>query len=106
MMNLNLQILQIDLQDIVLRATIIDKRLERRLGFAVIYDGEECPLGDRLYLTRSSDLPPAVNFSGRPSFLCIGNPPERYVNGECNILILLEDISITHVTQERHYPQC
>jgi hypothetical protein len=106
MMNLNLQILQADLQDLVLSANCIDKSLERRLSFAVIYNGEECPLGGRVYLTRSSDLPPSVNFAERPSFLCIGYPPDRYLCGDCNILVLAEDLSINSLlsrTTERFH---
>jgi hypothetical protein len=91
-MNLNLQIFQTDLRDIVLAANIVDKALERRLAFAVIYDGETRPLGDRLYLSRAGDLPAAIDLADRPSFLCIGNPPARYITGECNVLAVKEEL--------------
>jgi hypothetical protein len=44
---LNLQILQADLQGIVISANIVDKRLERGLAFALIYNGETRLRGDR-----------------------------------------------------------
>jgi hypothetical protein len=97
MMNLNLQILKTDLSDIVLAAHILDRPLERRLAFPVIYNGEEQPSDDRLYLTNASDLPLTIDLAWRPSFLCIGTPADRYVRDECNILILAEDLSIKNL---------
>jgi hypothetical protein len=93
-MNLNLQILQTDLQDIVVSANIIDPRLDRKLAFPVIYNSETRPLGDRLYLSYSADLPAAINLDERPSFLFIGSPPAQYMANECNVLIVKKGLSI------------
>jgi sugar diacid utilization regulator len=93
-MNLNLQILKEDLSDILSDSRIIDDRLDRRLAFVVIFNGEEQPLGDRLYLANASDLPSAISMEDRPSFLCIGPPPDQYFNGECNVLVAGKTVSI------------
>jgi hypothetical protein len=94
MMNLNLQILQTDLQDLVVSANIIDHRLDRRLAFPVIYNGETRPLGDRLYLSYVTDLPDIIDFENQPSFLFIGPPPGQYMIDECNMLILKEGLPL------------
>jgi hypothetical protein len=97
-MNLNLQILKEDLSDIVLVSRIIDDKLDRRLAFAVIFNGEEHPLNDRLYLINASELPLIPDLpggvGGGGSFLCIGSPPVQYPNNECNILAVRENISM------------
>jgi hypothetical protein len=64
-------------------------------------------LGDRLYLCRAADLPAAIDLGERPSFLCTGNPPVRYLQNECNILIAKENLSIpdllARVTELFHF---
>jgi hypothetical protein len=64
-------------------------------------------LGDRLYLCRAADLPDAIDMGERPSFLCIGDPPARYLHDECNILVVKEDLSIpallARVTELFHF---
>ncbi|MDR1903458.1 MAG: helix-turn-helix domain-containing protein [Treponema sp.] len=106
-MNLNLEILREDLRDIVVSGVINGSRLERPFAFAVIYSGETRPLGDRLYLARAGDLPAEIDLEESPSFLCIGAPPLRYINGQCNILVCRDDLLIndllTRITELFQY---
>lgn len=93
-MNLNLQILKKDLSGLALQGQILDDRLIRRLTHPVNYAGEIKPRGDCLYLVEADKLPQKMDFENRPSFICIGTPPENYLTSDCNVLYTSTSLSI------------
>lgn len=71
-MELNLQILKEDLADLDVKSRFTDDRLIRRLTFPTIYKKEKMPLGHKIYIAESFNLPESMQFDNVPSFICIG----------------------------------
>ncbi len=60
---------------------------KRFLSMAVLYDKEHDFLTDRLYVTLAKDLTDSPVLSRKTSIVCIGMPPDVYLN-ECNIICI------------------
>lgn len=60
---------------------------KRFLSMAVLYDKEHDFLTDRLYVTLAEDLTDSPVLSKQTSIVCIGMPPEIYLNS-CNIICI------------------
>lgn len=93
-MKLNLQILKEDLKDLNVKGHFTDDRLVRRLAYPTIYNNERTPDGNKVYISKASDMPDFIEFTEVPSFICIGMPSDFYLKSSCNILYTFEEIHI------------
>lgn len=99
-MNLNMHILIEDLNKYDFQGKIIDDPMLRKLMFPTIYNNENHPLGDRVYLVASHNLPEAMDFSQIPSFICIGIPSQYYLQSGCNLIYTSASVSLTTMLNE------
>lgn len=93
-MKLNAQIIKEDLSDICTDAIISGNVLERNLRFPVLYNDEDAPLGDRVYLVCASRLPSSLSLKNHPTLICIGKPEPHFLSGKCDLIAVDEGVAV------------
>ena len=94
-MKLNLQIIKEDLKDLNLQGRILDDRLERQLTRPGFWEDHSEFDRTRLYVVEAAQLSQNISPEKRISILCIGEPEEHYIKGNCNILFTTVPITLS-----------
>ena len=93
-MKLNLQIIKEDLNDLKFKSRILDDYLTRQLTHPVFFTPDAILSEDRLYIIEAEKMPGILNLKNRPSFVCIGVPPNYLLTSNCNVLYTTEPIHL------------
>lgn len=85
-MNLNLQILKSELDNYSWNYHLNSSNFSFKCGYPILFLDQTSFKEECVYISYSCNLPSNPSFTNHPSIICIGIPPQSYLNGDCDII--------------------